>query len=207
MIVQFPVKSGSGVARIAECALASHRDLSRIADWPSQAKGLRDSVTKDSLEFASHASKRWSFYHEQGLAVSSVATLKRRILADENAELALLIMARAKWANPSLLGLALARRTWKGNVILDFLATHPLRIAEGPDRISGIGRGLLYGLSEVTLDIGAGALWAESTKASAPIYKHVFGLQEVHDLLRLEKPDLLAFREKTKETIGRTHLH
>jgi hypothetical protein len=207
MIAEFPVKTRDGTERLARCAFATLRDLDEIALWPEQVRGARDAATRDALEFAALSSKRWRFYHEQGLTVASLAAMKRRISAAKNIELAFFCVARAKWTSPQVLGIVLARRTWCGHLVLDFLATHPLRLMDGPERLSGIGKGLLYGIAEVASAANANVLWGEATKASAPIYRHIFELKKVDDLLYVPRGNLAGFRTVMRENLKRSGLH
>lgn len=206
MITEFVVKTADNKDRLAQCTFATLPDLDKIPLWRRQVKGASDEVTQDALEFAKLSSKRWLFYHEQGLTAASVSTLKHMISTEKNIELAFLCVARAKWAGPHILGIALARRTWCGHLILDFLATQPLRLVDGPDRIKGIGKGMLYGIAEVASAVGAKVLWGEATKASAPKYQSIFGLKKVDDLLYVQGGNLNGFRTAMHEQLKRSGL-
>jgi hypothetical protein len=89
---------------------------------------------------------------------------------------------------------------------LDFLATHPLRMPAGPEQISGIGRGVLYGITETAVEIGAKALWGEATKASAPIYEHIFGIQNVKDQFYVPEAIIRNFHKATADKLRRSGL-
>jgi hypothetical protein len=171
-----------------------------------QVKVSKSSETADALEFAALSTKRWRFYHEQGLTVGSIGALRRKVSAANNIELAFLCVARVPWTSPKMLGIALARRTWCGHLVLDFLATHPLRMVDGPERIKGIGTGLLFGISEVALAIGAKVLWGEATRASAPKYQHIFGLEKVDDLLFVPRANLVGLSNVMRERLRKISL-
>jgi hypothetical protein len=206
MIAEFRVATSDGNEKGAICAFGTFRDLKEIALWPRQVKGDTHSQTLDALEFAKLLSKRWRFYQGQGLTVAGIPALKRKISAQENIEIAFFCVARARWANPQILGIALARRTWCGHLILDFLATHPLRLMAGPQHISGIGKGLLYGMAEVAFAVRAKVLWGEATETSAPIYQHIFELKRVDDLLLVPRASLASFRAVMREKVKRSRL-
>jgi hypothetical protein len=205
-ITEFQVNTGDGIDNVALCTFGTLPDLKEIALWPRQVRRTTDAATLDALEFAKLSSKRWQFYHRQGLTVASIAAIKRKISAEKNIELAFYCVARARWTKPQILGIALARRTWCGHLILDFLATHPLRLMDGPERMSGIGKGLLYGIAEVAFAIGAKVLWGEATKTSAPIYRHIFELRRVDDLLFVPRINLAGFRTVMHEKLKRSRL-
>ena len=154
-INEFRVVNRDGVECDAVCTFGTSPDLKEIALWPRQVKGNTAPQTLDALEFAKLSSKRWRFYQGQGLTAASMTGMRNKISAERNIEIAFFCVARAKWAKPQILGIALARRTWCGHLILDFLATHPLRLMDGPQRMSGIGKGLLYGIAEVAFAIRA----------------------------------------------------
>src|SRR5262249_30997928 len=139
----------------------------------------RDHITEDALEFAKLARERWYYNRRKRRAVSGVQALKRKIAKERTAEVAILFVAKADWAEGKILGTALFRRTWCNHLVLDFLATHPFFLLDGPQRLRGIGPGLLFGLSIVAREIGAPLLWAETTDFSAPRYRKIFKLDEV----------------------------
>jgi hypothetical protein len=204
VITEFVVEA-EGELRVAQCAFATMRDLDEIKSWPKQVKGAQDSVTQDALEFASLSSKRWRFYHEVGRTAASIGSMKRKLAAANNTELAVLCVAKAQWVKKRTLGLALFRRTWCNHLVLDFLATHPLRLMDGPARMQGIGKGLLYGIAEVAHALRSAVLWGEATETSAPIYKRIFQLKNVDDLLLVPAANLDALRKTMRmqlETSG-----
>jgi len=113
---------------------------------------------------------------------------------------------RATWASPQILGIALVRRTWCGHLVLEFLATHPLRLLNGSERINGIGKGLLYAIAEIEFAIRVKVLWGEATKASAPKYRHIFELEKVDDLLFVPRSNLTGFRRLMRQELKRSGL-
>lgn len=191
---------------LAECAFATLPDLKEIAAWPRQIRRPRNQLTEDALEFAKLARERWLFNRSKRRTASDLTALRRKIAAGRTAEVALLCVAKAEWAKRRILGIALLRRTWCNHLVLDFLATHPLYLSEGPDRIKGIGPGLLFALSIVASAIHAKALWAETTDTSAPVYQKIFALQEVKDLLIVDAPQLSEFRKLKRRELSKSGL-
>jgi hypothetical protein len=135
------------------------------------------------------------FCRQKRRSASGIATLKRRIAADKDGEVAFLLIVRAVSDPARCLGIALCRRTWANHLVLDFLATHPMCLKPGPGRITGIGKGLLFGICEIASRIGVSAMWGEATADSAPKYRKIFRLEEANDLFYVPSPNLLAFRE------------
>ena len=203
---EFAVTTADGENRLARCCFATLRDVNEIEAWPQQVRGANDSVAEDALEFAELACERWRFNRSKRRTASGIPAMKRKIATDKFAELAVLCIARATWTKPSILGIALFRRTWCNHLALDFLATHPLRLMNGPDRIGRVGTGLLFGIVEVALALNADVLWAETTQTSAPFYKRVFDLEKVEDLLWVPEPNLRAFHIVMEEQAKKSGL-
>jgi hypothetical protein len=193
-LTQFVIRAADEQKRLAECAFATLPDLKKIAAWPRQVPGTKNQITEDALEFAKLAREKWYFNRRKRRTASGIASLRRKIASDRRAEVALLCVGRADWAQ-EILGITLFRRTWCNHLVVDFLATHPVFLLDGPDRLRGIGTGLLFGISIVAAAIGAKVLWAETTDTSAPVYQEIFHLNEVKDLLVVGAPQLRAFRQ------------
>jgi hypothetical protein len=193
-VVQFLMRPATGRARRGQVLFANVSDLNAIKRWREQFAGPKNLLTEDALEFAAEAAKKWMFCRWKRRTASGIATLKRRIAADKDGEVAFLLIVRAKSDRARCLGIALCRRTWANHIVLDFLATHPTCLQSGPGRISGIGKGLLYGICEIAGRIGASAMWGEATEDSAPKYRRIFRLKKADDLFYVPSSNLLAFR-------------
>jgi hypothetical protein len=194
VVVEFVIRPEEGPSRRAQAFFATLTDLKSVKNWRQQIDDAKDILTEDALEFASEACKRWMFYRSRRRTASSVKTIGRRISADKKEEVAFLLVAREESALGRCLGIALCRRTWANHVVLDFLATHPIYLRDGPDRVRGIGKGLLFAICEIGHSIGATALWGEATESSAPKYKAMFRLDESDDLFYVRASNLSAFR-------------
>jgi hypothetical protein len=194
-LVEFLIRPKEGEARRAQVLFAKVSDLTAIKRWRQQLDSPASPLTEDALEFAAEAAKKWMFCRRKRRSASGIATLKRRIAADKGGEVAFLLIVREKSDHARCLGIALCRRTWANHIVLDFLATHPMCLQPGSGRITGIGKGLLFGICEVAIRIGVSAMWGEATADSAPKYQRIFRLEEVDDLFYVPGRNLLAFRE------------
>jgi len=194
VVVEFVIRPEEGPSRRADAHFATLVDVKSVQGWRRQIHGAKDILTEDALEFASEACKRWMFYRSRRRTASSIKTIGRRISPGKKEEVAFLLVAREESAPARCLGIALCRRTWANHLVLDFLATHPICLRDGPDRLRGIGKGLLFGVCEIGNSIGATALWGEATESSAPKYKAMFRLDESDDLFYVPSSNLRAFR-------------
>ena len=193
-VVEFLIRPEKGEARRAQVLFANVSDLSALKQWRRQAAGAKNLLTEDALEFANEAAKKWMFCRRKRRTASGIDTLKRRIATDKEGELAFLLIVRTKSDREHCLGIALCRRTWANHIVLDFLATHPMCLQPGPGRMTGIGKGLLFGICEIASRIGASAMWGEATEDSAPKYRQIFRLKKADDLFYVPSRNLLAFR-------------
>lgn len=155
----------------------------------------------DAAEYAVLAADKWKFLNDQPTTriVHSVRELMVLVSGKSSQEeLAALLIARANWNNPTaMLGFCFFRRTWCNNVVIDFLATHPL--IAGHNQIRGVGRGLVYSATTLARQIGAKFVWGESTKLSCATYQGWFHQPALDDdLFRIPEPALQQFKIDTE---------
>src|SRR2546423_11949726 len=92
---------------------------------------------------------------------------------NSEAEVALLVIVRGDWFLRSpILGLAQCRRTYCHHLVLEFLSVHPAIVGKLAPQVTGVGRGLVYGLAAWAGDLGIQLIWGEATAYSAPFYSH-----------------------------------
>ncbi|MCI0539881.1 MAG: hypothetical protein L0Z50_32130 [Verrucomicrobiales bacterium] len=192
--MRFPVVV-NGEPMPAECGFATLADLKVVSDWTRIGKASREPAVQDAAEFAGLACKRWRFYRKAGRFARGLEELRDVATRQPEAELALLLVARAPWQRPTPhLGVCLCRRTWSSSLCVDFLAANPAFLAPDAIPIAGIGRGLLYFATEIAVAIRAKHIWGEATALSAGAYRHMFGQPHIEDFFRLNRAAYRRFR-------------
>lgn len=65
--------------------------------------------------------------------------------------------------------------------------------------IAGVGRGLLFFVTEIAEAIGAKTIWGEATELSAGAYRHMFGDNQIEDFFRLNRTAYRRFRKEVRK--------
>ncbi len=171
-----------GRPRPVELVFAKASDLRLISHWRAPAAVSGQAAVKDSIEFARVASKRHRYYARSIPTAGSIAEFKEIITKSPQAEVALMLLARATWFSRSaILGLAQCRRTYCHHLVLEFLSVHPAVTGRIEPLVSNVGTGLLYGLAELAGRLGIKLIWGEATASSAPFYSHILAPPGIED--------------------------
>jgi hypothetical protein len=170
-----------------QCQFAGPKDLRLLKEFASSDS---ESKVAEAAEFARLAAKRWSYYRRQSLVATDIEDLCRRVAADPSGELSVLLVARIE---DRLLGCCHFRRTWAGNVYIDFLAAPALQ------DFTGTGTGLLFYVSCIAAEIGANQIWGEATRDSCGFYEKTFSCTGVDDLFRIPNSSFVRFRDRFLE--------
>jgi|SRR5882724_9807251 len=187
--------------RPVELAFGTARDLRLISHWRVPMNVLDHAGVRDTIEFARLASKRHRHYLRSIPTASSLREFQEIVRQTPEAEVAFLVLVRAAWFPRSpILGLAQCRRTYCHHLVLEFLSVHPAIVGKVGPNVAGVGRGLVYGLAEISGRLGLHLIWGEATAYSAPFYSHILSTPGVQDhfFIREEKLDRCRqeFREK-----------
>jgi hypothetical protein len=192
--MRFPVVV-NGEPLPAKCGFATLADLKVISGWARIGKASREPAVQDAAEFAGLACKRWRFYRKVGRFTQSLDAISEATTRQPDGELAFLLVASASWQKPTPhLGVCLCRRTWSNSLCVDFLAANPAILAPDAVPIAGIGRGLLYFVTEIADAIRAKHIWGEATALSAGAYRHMFSQPQIEDFFRLNRAAYRRFR-------------
>ena len=156
---------------------------------------------RDTIEFAHLASKRHRQYVNSMPAATSMVDFRAIVSQNPQAEVALLFLVRARWfGRSSVLGFAQCRRTYCHHLVLEFLSVHPAIVGRLEPRVSGVGKGLVYGMAEIANHLGLKLIWGEATANSAPFYSHILFSPGVEDHFFIREQTLARcgreFREK-----------
>lgn len=189
-----------GRPRPVELVFGDGRDLRLISHWrvPEAARG--QPAVRDTIEFARLASKRHRHYLRSIPTAASVAGFQTMISENAQAEVALMLLVRATWFGRSpILGLAQCRRTFCHHLVLEFLSVHPAIAGRLDPRVSGVGKGLVYGLAELAGQLGVKLVWGEATAYSAPFYAHVLNEPRIEDQFFIRGATLDFCRQEFRE--------
>jgi hypothetical protein len=189
-----------GTPRPVELDFGSPKDLEVLSGWQAATWAQDQPLVRDALEFARLASKRHSQYLTTLPTATSISEFQT-VIRGADAEVALLFVVRADWhAHSTVLGIAQCRRTYCHHLVLEFLAVHPSIVSQTQPRVSGIGKGLVYGIAGIAKKLGIELIWGEATAGSAPFYSHILFGAKIKDHFFIEKQTLARcareFREK-----------
>ena len=176
----------NGKARLAEVGFATFVDTRSLVRWRWTGEG-RNVAVLDAIEYARLACKRWRYYEAANSTVSSLRELQSAVGSDAKVEVAMILVARALWpSQTSLLGFAYCRRTWCHHIVIDFLSVHPRIINRVPERIRGVGTGLLNHLVTIAEALKIRCAWGEATAHSAPFYERALNVRPILDHFFIE---------------------
>ncbi|MEW6302584.1 MAG: hypothetical protein AB1705_03880 [Verrucomicrobiota bacterium] len=176
-----------GEPREIEIRFGTSRDALSLAHWRFPREQAGNEAIPDALEYARLASKRWRYYSRTGATVASLAKLREAIRRNPKAEVAMIFVACATWSSPTpILGFAYFRRSWSHHLIVDFLSTHPHVIDSRPERIRGVGSGLLKQLIALAEAMKIPCVWGEATAHSAPFYERALNVERILDHFFIE---------------------
>jgi hypothetical protein len=171
-----------GKPRTVRLVFGGAGDLRLVSHWRAPASVRGKPAVRDTIEFARLASKRHRHYLRSIATAASVAEFEGIISENPQTEVALMLLVRATWFERSpILGLAQCRRTFSHHLVLEFLSVHPAIVGRLDPQVSGVGKGLLYGLAEMAGQLGLGLIWGEATAYSSPFYAHVLNDPSVED--------------------------
>ena len=195
-----------GEPRPVELVFGTEKDLARVSRWRVPATAAARPAVHDTVEFSRMASKRWRYYRRSIATATSLAGFRRLLAKQPQAEVSLILLARADWFSRSpILGLAQGRRTYCHHFVLEFLSVHPAIVAGTEPRVRGVGTGLVYGLAELAGLTGMPLIWGEATAYSAPFYAKTLSAPAITDHFFMREATLAHCRRKFREEFaGRT---
>jgi hypothetical protein len=96
MNMRFQVKV-NGHIREAELVFGSDQDLAMLTRGRSLSESAETPHLRDALEFSRLAAKRWRYYRRSGLAITSLADLRRMIRREPQGEFGMMFLAKPAW--------------------------------------------------------------------------------------------------------------
>lgn len=176
-----------GQPREMDIRFGADRETRSLTRWRFRTGPSGSEAIADALEYARLASKRWRYYRRAGATVASIAGLGESIRRNPRTEAAMILVGHATWRSPTpVLGFAYARRTWCHHLVVDFLSAHPRVIDGKPERIRGVGSGLLKQLVAVAEAMEIRCVWGEATAHSAPFYERALNVEKILDHFFIE---------------------
>lgn len=186
MNVHFQIEV-DGQLREAALRFGTNRDVRSLTRWRSPKQLGGSEAIFDALEYARLASKRWRHYRRTSATVASLGELRGCIRRNPKSEVAMIFVACATWSSPTpILGFAYFRRSWCHHLVVDFLSAHPRVIDGKPERIRGVGTGILYQLVALAEEIETPCIWGEATAHSAPFYERALNVKQILDHFFIE---------------------
>jgi hypothetical protein len=168
-----------------EFVFAKQNDIAQLSRWRSPTNLCDNPHVQDAIEYCRLANKRWKSYQAIGRTAASVNEMTRAIKRDAHMEIVFVMLACAKWHNPShILGFCFCRRTWCHHIIMDFAAAHPNAIGPAGGYVRGVGAGMLYSLVKMSDGLGIKTIWGEASANSANA--KALALQSVSDHFFIE---------------------
>jgi hypothetical protein len=185
----------------ATIRFGSDADIGRIRHWPDF---IAEDATGTAIEAAGYAFdslERFEKHRGLNRVANSPQDFDSLIQSKPKDDFVMLLVLEAQWWQPEdLLGFAYLRRTWAGNLYMEFLAKHPLATySEPPDlKVSGVIEAVLVGLAHLLDEVGENErpewLWWESTEGSAKVYERFFAPTIPNDLVIVSAKELAGCR-------------
>ncbi len=162
-------------------------DLSFVEKWRETLGTSPEPKQREAADLAQLARERFFADSKVGQPYLRTADdLDDQIHRDPQCEVGGFILLKCEWfADSKTIGLCHFRRTWCNNIVVDYLANHPLTLREaedGPQKVKGIGTAMLCFVSRMAIRAACGHIWGEATLGSHPYYEHIFEIHGVQDL-------------------------
>jgi hypothetical protein len=157
-------------------------ELANLQSVWSLLSASADQKESNAAQIAFAGGRRFETDLAFGSVAGSFAEFADRVAANSSEEVVGMMVVEAAWLPHEWLGFCIIRRPYGENLFLDFLSTNPL--AGNRVRITLLGAGMLYVVSQIVTAIKAKYLHIESTAHSAGFYSNVFSVRPAN-LLKL----------------------
>jgi hypothetical protein len=174
---------------------AALSDMSFVEKWRETLGAKPEPIQRDAVDLAQLARDRYFADSRVGQPyIAAPGDVRDHIARDPNCEVAGLMLLKCEWFPDSkIIGLCHFRRTWCNNMVLDYLAKHPLTLGHIEDnryKVKGIGPALLCFLSRIAIDHACDQIWGEATSSSCDFYRRFFELDQVKDLFVIPRDNI-----------------
>jgi hypothetical protein len=198
MPLEFIVKANTEPQKVVVSFATTIKDLSFVDRWRETLGAAPEFIQRDAVDLAVLARERLIADSCVGQTyIAKPEDMCEQIAHDPCCEVAGLMVLRCDWfPHSDVIGISHFRRTWCNNIVLDYLATHPLILGPSFDnkyRIRGTGQALLCSLSRIAVANSCDYIWGEATQISCTYYKKQFDLKEVKDLFKIPQPHFTKY--------------
>jgi hypothetical protein len=185
--VEFIVEVGADPQKVVVEFATTVGDLSFVEKWRETLGTNPEPKQREAADLAELARERFVADSKVGQPYLKTADdMHIQIRRDPQCEVGGLILLKCEWfENSQIIGLCHFRRTWCNNIVVDYLATHPLILREADAaryKVKGTGTALLCFVSRMAVGASCEHIWGEATLGSHPFYKYLFALEGVKDL-------------------------
>jgi hypothetical protein len=195
---------------------ATLRDMGFVEKWRETLGTSPEPIQRDAVDLAQLARDRFFADSRVGQPyIAASGDVRDHIGLDPQCEVAGLMLLKCEWFPDSeIIGLCHFRRTWCNNIVLDYLAKHPLTLGDVQDaryKVKGIGPALLCFLSRIAIDHSCDQIWGEATNSSCDFYRRFFELDQVKDLFVIPADNVVKCANRkldwqTSEDINRMNM-
>jgi hypothetical protein len=179
------IVQANGEPHRAAIEFATAGDLGFVERWREALGATPTLLQRDAADFAQLARERYRADSTVGQPyISARGDIGKNVAEDPTGEVGGLALLKCDWFPGShVIGLCHFRRSWCNNIVLDYLAIHPLTFIDDPKyKVKGIGTALLCFLSRIAVENVCGQIWGEATHTSCGFYRKLFELESVNDL-------------------------
>jgi hypothetical protein len=184
---EFIVKVGANPQKVVVEFATTVSDLSFIEKWRETLGANPEPKQRDAADFAALARERFVADSKVGqLYLKTTDDLRDQIDRDPECEVGGLILCHF-------------RRTWCNNIVVDYLANHPLTLSGAEDaqhKVKGIGTALLCFVSRMALAASCEVVWGEATVISHTFYEYLFKVKAVKDLFVIPRENFALCANK-----------
>ncbi len=185
-------------------------DLSFVEKWRETLGTNPEPKQREAVDLAQLARERFLADSRVGQQyLTTPDDLRDHIARDPQCEVGGFILLRCDWfADSQIIGLCHFRRTWCNNIVVDYLASHPLTLRQSEDaryKVKGIGTALLCFVSRIAIANSCEHVWGEATLGSYPFYEHLFVLDGVKDLFVVPQDNFTKCANRKSQRWGRRH--
>lgn len=193
---------------------ATFGDLSFVERWREALGTNPEPRQREGADLARLAKER--YLADAGVDqpyISDAAEVKSHIEREPKCEIGGFILLKCDWFPESnVIGLCHFRRTWCNNIVVDYLAKHPLTLGskrEDRHKVGGIGPALLCFVCRIALEHSCSLLWGEATSISHTFYEDFFSLgkDRVQDIFMVPPEQIATGADRNLDWRSETNVN
>lgn len=185
--------------KVARVVFAGKDDFGFLAEWREKLGDDQNPFRRETVELAQLAINRFSAHSAIQPYLRSAEDIGDHVAYNSQCEVAGFLLLKCDWFPESeVIGICHFRRTWCNNIILDYLAVHPLIVGRSKGcrlSVRGVGTALMYFLSRLAQQYSCGYIWGEATQISCGFYRKILLLDSVEDLILAPRNKFTEFAD------------